>query len=318
MAQSQAATRPAASKMRLKWHNCGKAPFKAYHGSAVVDGHTVYFYGITTDSLFKPGAIYSYDSHSGEWSILPDCLVFSFSIVVVTGYLTVVGGYRGGTTNTLFSLVGEGWDRKWVEHFPPMPTKQQEAAVLCSGKSLVVAGGRDEMCCPLDTVEVMDTETRQWSTASSLPLPRNDPSMTVQGDRIYLLGGFTDRTDMVFTSSLCSLLQSCKPLCLDVVHTDAVWRQIADCPATQSTCTTLNGQLLAVGGKEKQMSSASIHAYDPVFNSWEVISRMSTPRGHPVVAVLPGSRLMVVSGWISDSSSITLNVLDTVEIATLE
>lgn len=85
-----------------------------------------------------------------------------------------------------------------------------------------------------------------------------------------------------------------------ILHTDAVWHQIADCPAIQSTCTTLNGQLLTVGGKEKQIYSANIHAYNPVSNSWEVISRMSTPRGHPVVAVLPGSKLMVVSGWISD------------------
>lgn len=79
---------------------------------------------------------------------------------------------------------------------------------------------------------------------------------------------------MVFTSSLCSLLQSCKPPCpmlFTVLHTDAVWHQIADCPAIQSTGTTLNGQLLAVSGKEKQMSSANIHAYNPVSNSWEVI-----------------------------------------------
>ena len=36
----------------------------------------------------------------------------------------------------------DGAIRKWVEHFPPMPTGHKYAVVFCSGKALVVAGGR--------------------------------------------------------------------------------------------------------------------------------------------------------------------------------
>ena len=70
-----------------------------------------------------------------------------------------------------------------------MPTKHRSTAVVCSGKSLVVAGGvggyKD-----LSTVKVMDTETLDWSTASSLPHPLSEASATLSGDKVYMLGGF--------------------------------------------------------------------------------------------------------------------------------
>ena len=38
-------------------------------------------------------------------------------------------------------------------------------------------------------VEVMDTETHQWSTAADLPEPLSHSSVTVSGDQLYMLGG---------------------------------------------------------------------------------------------------------------------------------
>ena len=67
---------------------------------------------------------------------------------------------------TLLSLTD-----KWTRQFPPMPTKRRLTAVVCSGKSLIVAGGLGEEDKNLSIVEVMDTEILQWSTASSLPHP---------------------------------------------------------------------------------------------------------------------------------------------------
>jgi len=116
------------------------------------------------------------------------------SLAVVNGLLTAIGGegqqWLSGFTNQLFSLIGE---KKWVEHFPPMPTMRRSTAAVCSGKSLVVAGGEKEV--PLDsvtklkTVEVMDTETLQWSTASSLPFPLAYASATICQNHSYLPAG---------------------------------------------------------------------------------------------------------------------------------
>ena len=95
----------------------------------------------------------------------------------------------------------------------------------------------------------------------------------------------------------------------------AVWHHVANLPVCSSSCATLCGQLLAVGGcgdKFKNVTTA-IHQYNPATNSWEVISHMPTARSDPLVAVLPGNKLMVVGGY-TDYATDT----DEVEIATLQ
>ena len=99
-----------------------------------------------------------------------------------------------------------------------MSIKRWVTASVCSGRSLVVAGGLGEGGKNLSTVEVMDTENLQWSTASSLPHPLSEASATLCGDQLYLLGGFDqspERSKSVFTSSLAGLLQSCQPQFLE-------------------------------------------------------------------------------------------------------
>ena len=94
-------------------------------------------------------------------------------------------------TNTLLSL-------KWAL-----------TVTVSTGKALVVAGGYGEEYATLATVEVMDTDTLQWSTASSLPHPLSDATATVCGDRVYLGGGWDEHgysTKSVFTCSLSALL----------------------------------------------------------------------------------------------------------------
>ena len=91
-----------------------------------------------------------------------------------------------------------------------------------------------------------------------------------------------------------------------------VWCQLADTPYYHSTCASLQGQLLAVGGRDSDdKEKAAIHMYNMTTNSWEVISHMTTPRSQCLVAVLPHDKLMVVGGRIFDSTN------DSVEIATI-
>ena len=103
--------------------------------------------------------VLSYESANKSWSELPRCPNSDFCLAVVNNLLTAIGGRisrYGDYTNSLLSLT----DMKWTEQFPPMPTKRWCTAVVCSGRSLVVAGGEGEGSGKkLSTVEVMDTET---------------------------------------------------------------------------------------------------------------------------------------------------------------
>ena len=53
---------------------------------------------------------------------------------------------------------------------------------LCTGAVLIVAGMAEDGV--LSTVEVMNTENHQWSTASDVPEPLYNASVTVCGDQI--------------------------------------------------------------------------------------------------------------------------------------
>ena len=277
----------------LSWTQTSKVPSMIMiRGSATVCGNIAYF---------RPGfsrCVLSNNSSSEKMSTLPACPKEYFTLTVVNHLVTAVGGWLfpawlgpRKSTNTLLSLMEEDGMKKWVEHFPHMPTKRDLAAVVCNGKVLVVAGGVQENGRKLATVEVMDIETLKWSTASSLPHALYAASATVCGDCIYLVGGCGQHgwTTSVFTCSLSTLLQS--------ESNSQVWDTIADLPVTCSTCATLNEQVVAVGGRysDKKVTN-NIYSYNTQTNSWEVISQMPTPRCWCLVTVLPGNKLMVIGG----------------------
>ena len=309
------ASNTAVDTIKLNWRQCPKAPCGMFRGSATVDGSMAYF------RPWDKRTVQAYDADKEVWSQMPEYPHNMFTLATVNGLLTAVGGYQSGKpTNTLLSLTGEGSKRKWSKHFPPMPTKRYWTAVVCSGRSLVVAGGTGDIITILSTVEVMDTESLQWFTASSLPHPLSSASATICGENLYLLGSYdqSGQTKSVFTCSLSVLLQSCQPQplgarSLSPAQESGVWQKTADTPVYQSTCTTLCGHLLAVGGRDSDRKPiTAIHKYDPINDSWTVISHMAIPRYRGLVAVLPGDKLMVVGGNVD-----TYRKIPDVEIATV-
>ena len=184
-----------------------------------------------------------------------------------------------------------------------MPTKRRVSTTLYTGATLIVAGGTDKLGSMLKTVEVLNTETLQWSTAADLPHPLSYAPAAVCGDQIYILGR------AMYTCSAQRFLSS-------VGNRDArVWKEVAAPPVTTTTCVSIHGRLLVIGGRgsDGKLTSA-IHMYNPTTDSWEVFSHMGTPRGDCIAAVFPNNQLMVVGGCISVYQSVT----DSVEFASIE
>ena len=315
--EEEEASGAAASRgsIKLRWRDGGRAPRKMYGEVAAVDGSVAYF----ISSGFK--SVFAYNSTNNKWSELPECPTSYVSLAVVNSLLTAIGGMTSNyeLTNSLLSLTGD----KWTKQFPPMPTKRWLTAVVCSGRSLVVAGGVGEGGRKkLSAVEVMDTETPQWSTASSFPYPLYLASATLSRDQVYMLGSKAQDGKLsksVFTCSLAALLKSCQPQSLEerlktlsLSRGPEVWHQLADTPVILSTCASLHGRLLAVGGKDSDdKKTTAIHMYNTTTNTWEVISHMTTPRSQCLVAVLPHNELMVAGGYTPNGET------DSVEFASI-
>ena len=281
----------------MKWKKESKVPEKMYRGSVAADSNWAYFIG-------GGPTIHSCNSDTQEWRRLPDAPHTQSTLVVVHHILTMVGGrISGRATDSLLSFMNDWRGEKWLPNLPAMPTKRYGTAAVCSGCSLIVAGGSDGTI-ELATVEVLDTDTQHWSIASSLPHPCTLATISICDERLYMLGGLTRS---VLSCSVPELLQSCQPqptLWQRIRRTaptnqSTIWQHVADAPHCLSSCTTFCGQLVAVGGYEAGMDTTAISGYNKTTDSWEVMGHMPTARRKALVAIFDG-KMMVVGGEVGD------------------
>ena len=268
----------------LEWRDGGKAPYIMERGDTVVYGNMAYFVNILGEAC-------SYNAETKKWNELSKCPFGYSSLAIIYGHLTAIGGCTLDKFDPQNKLVSRIGNRGWTEHFPPMPTKRWKSAAISTDRHLVVAGGKKDTSSHLDTVEVLDIENGEWCAVFSLPHPFSEATATLCGENVYMLGGFDNngKTKSVITCSLANLLQRKRK--------SQVWQRLADVPATRSTCTTVNGQLLAVGGLDSgNRKTSAIYAYSSSTNSWNLISNMPTAQYNRLVAVLPSQREMIVVG----------------------
>ena len=245
------------------------------HGSSAYfsSGHRIYLYTSVSEN---------------KWTKLPECKCERFAIAVVNDTLTTIGGWdsQWGVIDNLLSLSGSSWE----EIFPPMPTKCLLPASANTPTHLVVAGGLQSLLGnPTATVQVLNTETLQWSTASSLPQAVGSPQMTICERCLYLAGD-----EKVFLCFVEDLHKS------TTWSSDggSAWTRLASIPTPQwSTLATLRGHVLAVGGRDDIGNpTGAIHCYDMATNSWSVTGEIPTPRSRVLTAVFPSNELVVVGG----------------------
>ena len=173
-----------------------------------------------------------------------------------------------------------------------MPTSRYGLAAVCRGTSLIAAGGHGGGRV-LRTVEVMDTESLQWTLVNPLPHPMVGASIAVSQEKVYLLGGYNQNVDKTLSVFTCSTLQT-QPLDAQLekpANQLTGWHQVADAPHYRSTAVCVGEVLLAIGG-----ATSAIAAYNPTSDSWEDIGHMTTRRSRPLVALLPSNELIVAGG----------------------
>ena len=256
------------------------------------------------------GEVFAYDLESDDWSELPKCPSTRFGLAVVNDLVTAVGGISssGRPINRLYSFSGG----KWEKIFPAMPNKRYLPAVVTAQGYLIAAGGK-EWRGVVSTVEVMNMDTLEWYTAASLPEPVYHASATVCEGRLYILGGKSKNgaTRAVFTCTLDSLLRSCHPPSQTPTNTSesSIWQRVADVPVVDSTFATLNGRVMAVGGKASEYSSTTdVHMYDTDSDSWPVVGCTPTRHSECLVVGL-GDCVIAVGGWASwDDMSVKVEV----------
>ena len=230
-------------------------------------------------------------------------------MAILTDKLTLVGGINTSTdkvTNQVTVWEGEEMSQGWTYPYPPMTTPRYSPAVATYGDRLVVAGG--SAYDDLTTVEIFDTTSHQWLTASPLPVECSSMTSAIVNQELFLLGGTL--TTKMLVVSLPDITRTC-------VHSttttrSAQWHTLPAPPLTNSAAISLHGSILAIGGYHDDDSSTAIHIYHPATNNWYKVGDLPCPRSECSCTLLHSGHILVAGGLESNGERISR-----VDIATL-
>ena len=143
-------------------------------------------------------------------------------------------------------------------------------------------------------VDVLDTTSKRWYSATPLPSDAEQPSLTVILDTLYVVW-------------ICSAVSISIPILISDAMSQSPagetsngsepskWQPLPDTPTRSPTTTTLNGLLVAMGGDP---ASSTIAMYFPQTEQWLKVAELPTPHCWCTCALLSKTEeLMVISGW---------------------
>ena len=284
--------------LKLSWRRGPDMSFWMgdYVQSVVVEG-TVYVgggnAGIGSDNDY---IVMTYDISTGKWTTLPRYRARHFAMTAINNQLVLVGGYKHGVSSKVLGV----WDadkKQWIHPYPEMHTARSSCSAVVYKEWLVVAGGwTGEM---LSSVEVMNTNSKQWYAGPPTPTPWYCMRTAVVGDTCYFMGGVISggSTDKVYTLSLSALtsgLTSKEPR----KNESLMWSEISGLKPIYSTPLSINGSLLAVGGSNKDCKAVTaIHLYQPGTGKWVKVGDLSTPRRDCICAKITDKEMLVAGGY---------------------
>ena len=271
---------------------------------AVMMGNKVYVGGGVTDIVSDFNQVLQYDPSRDEWSRLPPHHIVAFGMAQFEGNLITVGGRirNGRFTGKVYRFKEQ--PKKWEEFLTPMPTARYQFSLATTQSAIVASGGntgfRDGLAIPCVTVEVYSSETSQWHTADSLPVPCGAMTSVTAADIWYQLGGGDDKDIPTgLYAPLNTLVQKAiSPTDQSASHI-SVWNTLPDTPLMASAAASLSGNLLALGGHNETSASKAVHIFVPLTNFWIRVTTGDLPEPRYVCTTvqLSSNQVLVVGGF---------------------
>ena len=279
--------------LQLDWRRGPNMPFTMsyYIQSVEVEG-AVYVGGGDAVKDEDSYTVMAYDMQSHKWHTLPPYSARNFAMTTINNKLILVGGYRDYDGAEVDQLgVWKTDSNQWTRPFPAMPTPRYSPSATSYKHWLVVAGGKRKGS--LSTVEVLDIDSKQWSTAPSTPIPWYRMKSTIIGNTWYLMGGTQIGIDTadVYSVSLEALVSH------SASDSSKIWNKIAPLNCERSSPLSLEGSLLALGGRDlKKRCVSTIQRYVPETNTWVPAGELPHPLRNCTCSMTAG-RLHVFGGY---------------------
>ena len=244
-----------------------------------------------------------------EWTTISDIPQYWCGVDVIQGHLTLIGGVdavTGEDTGKLSTYVNDHWE----EIYPPMPTPRYCLGIALEDNLLITAGGECAEAA-MSTVEVLNTESKQWYSLKSLQLPEPICScdMTISSGYVYIGGGGNaakEASKSYWRLPWSAIQQSVQSR--DNTSSPVTWEKIADSPFIASSLLPNSKLPVLFGGEDDKTSEyktrSDIFVYDPTQKRWTAVGNISTECGYLCVVPINSNVVFVCSGSI-DSESCT-------------
>lgn len=306
------------SETPLLWKSCPSLECGVVRPHLVTLGNEVYVGGGNSRNLEMSRRVHKYVPGADKWESLPITPQLTFSLTTVKGFVTVIGGVNVVSSLTCGDLLHYDEQlKKWKKTFLAMPTKRSAASAISSPEYTVVAGGIHENGHSyLSTVEILNTDTMQWSKADSLPKQTIFMCITMCNttNRIFLLGGLTRG------GSISSVFSCVLPDLVESSHSDTkdVWEEITQAPYHRMGCIAMGGKLVVASGLNSEgRITKLVHVFDPKTRQWKVGGEMAASRSSCSLASLGEASIMVVGGYTNPQNWMTSLTRDVMECVNL-
>ena len=225
--------------------------------------------------------LYQYEYSTEKWTDYPPCPYPDSGLAMIKGHLISVGGRAIELKKNTSKLCKLRQRRRSIEQYSQMNTTCSHPAVVSTsdGDYLIVIGGWGDGGRWTATVELFQVKNRRWHKLTDLPNPLPNPSATICGDQLNVIGDHGN-------GYLCSLQA--------LLSNEVSWIPLPRLPVTESTAATLCGQLVIIGGLKSNSPVSTIHQL--LDGKWVKIGSMATERVKCLVLSRSEDKLLIVSG----------------------
>ena len=267
-----------------------------YVKSVVVEGTVYVGGGFACCGSDNKYIVMTYDISTGKWATLPPYRASYFAMTAINNQLVLVGGIDHGGCKSKVGVL-DADNKQWTHPYPEMHTARSGCSAVVHNEWLVVAGGWSASNARLSSVEVMNTNSKQWYAGPPTPIPWSYMKTATVGDECYFMGGYDDDTGCI-TNTVYSVSLSALTTGLNSSTRDGqIWKEISGLQTTCSTPLSISGSLLAVGGKDKDRKAVTaIHLYQPDTGEWVKVGDLPTPRYDCTCAMITDRELLVAGG----------------------
>ena len=296
--------------LQLKWRRGPDMPFEMGDVQCVQVQGTVYVGGgiAIDDNVYT---VMAYNISAGKWATLSPYSTRYFAMTAIDNHLILVGGVTGMGRDGSYSKVLGVWSeesKKWTHPYPDMTTPRHSCSAFTYKHWLVVAGGMGAGDRKISSVEVMNTDTKQWYAGPPTPIAWAEMKTAIVGDTYYFMGGYSEgNPGNVYGASLPALVSQLNSS--SSAKDTQTWKELPQSPVTYAAPFSITGSLLAVGGEDKDgIVVSALHLYQPDVGLWVKVADIPTKRLTHACIMITKNELLVAGGYFNGRYLATMDI----------